>query len=418
MIPLNKTIYRRINLALLFFVISAFYGFFLRWQKVQAVFSFAYADVMQAHSHVTFLGWGFLASITIITVVFIPIQQVKLRKKSPINPLFAYSFWIMATSIMGMLISFPLQGYKFFSIAFLSFFLIASYVYLFLLYKQVSEHKTYSARFIRAGIIYYYLSSLAIWAISIITVTIGRGELYQIAISFYTHFLYNGFFVMVLFGLFVRYIEFKKIAIPEKYINAFFNFTNLAILPTFALSLLDKPVPIYIVIIGFIGASLQLISLFYLWKINKKLLQKKAFNKLVLSLLFWVIILSYALKILMQFLGAFPALAKIAMQYKPFFIIGYIHLFTLGFMSLFLFLLLKILLHINLSKWGIYLLIIGFIITEITLFLQGLLISLNRSSIENFDKVMFIHSILMPLGVLVVYLSVVFKKIDLRGKTA
>ncbi len=395
MISINRFIYKRFNLSLLFFVISAIYGLLMRWQKVTPILTIKYLDVLQAHSHVTFLGWGFLSIITLVTGIF-------LSKDIQKNNYFKYSFWIMAVSITGMLISFPLQGYKLFSIVFLSLFLLSSYVYLWVLYKKIIAEKSYSSRFLKMGIFYYFLSSLGIWSLSIISIKIGKGDLYQNSINFYTHFLYNGFFVLLLFGLFIRFLEIKKIKISQQTIKLFFHLTNIAVIPTFALSLLWKTVPNYVVIIGFVGAIIQLFSLLFLWKILMQIISQKLINQFVNNLLLSFVLSAYILKLLMQFIGAFPSVTHTAIQFKSFFVIGYIHVFTLGFLSLFLFLIFKLLLKEKLNQWGIYLFIFGIVSSEILLFSQGILLYLNQKMITNFNEILLMATILMPLGLLIV----------------
>lgn len=400
---INSFIYKRFNLSLFFFLISGLYGFLMRWQRIADILSYNYIDVLQAHSHVTFLGWGFLAAITLITAAYLSdIEQV--------NKLLTYSFWVMSVSIIGMLLSFPLQGYKFFSIGFLTLFLLASYVYLYELYINIRKSKEQSIKFIKAGIFYYFLSSLGIWGLSIITVKIGRGDLYQNVINFYTHFLYNGFFVLSLFGLLFTFIERQKRLISEKSIRVFYYLTTIAVIPAFALSLLWRDVPNYIVLFGFIGAIIQLVSLAYLWRISVQILRKEILSIYYVRFLFISIIVAYMLKIMMQFVSAFPTITKIALQYKPYFVIGYIHLFTLAFMSLFLIVLYELLLKRTISRWGMILFVLGIISSELILFSQGLLVYTKQKTINNFNEILLIASGLMVLGLMLIFVNIFIKK--------
>lgn len=397
----NKNVYLHTFIGLLFFVISALYGLLMRWQMLTPILSVKHINILQAHSHVTFLGWGFLSVVSFIRAFFIHENSI-LNKAA-----FIYSFWIMVSSLVGMLISFPLQGYKLFSIVFLTVFLLFSYVYLFSLYKQIIPIKTTSSRFVKWAIIYYYISSLGIWALSIITVKIGKGEEYQHAISFYTHFLYNGFFVLSLFGLLFRYFEINKINLSKSRIKRFFITTNMAVIPTFALSLLWVSVPVFVVILGFLGATIQIVSLFYLWKIIKEIFSKRIKTNPLNKFLLTVIFSSFFLKLIFQFFGAFPNITKMALNYKPYFVIGYIHLFTLGFMSLFIFFFNQLYLKRALSHLGIYLLVIGIVLSETLLFTQGLLFYLQEKAINNYNLLLLMATILMPLGLLIILLRII-----------
>ncbi len=393
MTAIKKIIQDRIHIAILFFFISAAYGFLLRWQKLSSI-PFNYRDILQAHSHVTFLGWGFLALISVVTYVFMP----ELVKK----PFIKYSYWVMSGSIIGMLISFPLQGYKLFSILFLSIFLLSSYVYLWQLYTLLKTKNTFAIKFIRTGILYYYLSSVAIWVIPIISIRLGKIDLYHNAIYFYLHFLYNGFFVFTLFGMLVYYMQSLKLPIAKRNLSLFYLLTNLACLPAYALSLLWNEMPFYSIAIGFFGAVLQVISLLYLWRIIKVFIASTSLKNKLLKLITIVVIGSYFLKVLMQFAGSFPEITLHAVHYKPYFVIGYIHLFTLGFMSLFLFLLFKLFFNLGISKWGISLFILGVVSSEVLLFSQGFLAFFCQKNINNYDLIMLMASFLMPLGLFVI----------------
>src|SRR5690606_39109450 len=83
---------------------------------------------------------------------------------------------------------------------------------------------------------------------------------------------------------------------------------------------------------------------------------------------------SLALKTGMQLLTAFPAIAQLAYQIRLF-IIGYLHLVVIGFVSLFLFSFYTQLGWLSFrkaaSRWGMGLFLLAFAGTEGLLFLQG-----------------------------------------------
>ena len=397
---LQNYLYKHFRVAMLFLVVSVSYGWLMRFHRVVNIPKFVYASFLQAHSHVTFLGWGFLGVTSLITVVFLP--------KMITNKTLNNSFWIMVFALIGMLISFPLQGYKLFSILFLSIFLITSYVYLGVVYKNLRNSKETSSLFIRSGILYYYLSSMAIWGIPIIKVRLGKGELYHYGIAFYTHFLYNGFFVLVLFGLFTKYlIDNKVFSDDNKAVRYVYKFTVLAVIPTFLLVFLkEKNVSSVIVIIAGLGTVLQLFSLLYLkriFSVAKHFIKKQTkYN----TLLLYIVSLAYLAKLIMQFFSAFPSVTQRALLYSSYLVIGYIHLFTLGFMTLFLLFLYSLFAQKKLPKLGVLLFVLGVILSEGLLFLQGGLYYFNFEVITPFDFVMLLFSSLMPLGLFLVFLRI------------
>ncbi len=392
---------KQFNIALFFFLISAFYGWLMRLQHVVDIPYFEYAHFIQAHSHVTFLGWGFLGVSSLIRNLFLP-QSLE-------NSTYKLLFYLMVGSLFGLLISFPLQGYHFFSILFLSVFLLTSYVYLAKIYIELRSIKALSSRFVKTGIFYYYVSSLAIWMVAFVTLHYGKNDLYHNTIYFYLHFLYNGFFVLVLFGLLIRYFEKQEKPIDSRYVTKFYQFTNWAVIPAYALSLLWSTMPSYVVGIGFVAVGLQLISVYYLVKMIKSM--QWVYENRLIKILAQTVFVSYVLKISLQFLSAFPQVTVVAVQYKSYFVIGYIHLFTLGFMSLFIFLLAYFQVGARLSKTGISLLLLGIIISEFLLFLQGILYYISGYKMSNFAEILMLVSLFMPVGLLIILIRSAFKKV-------
>ena len=131
MVSKNKYLYIHIFVSIVFFLISAFYGLLLRLEYVYPL-SIKYSAFLQAHSHVTFLGWGFLSTISLISAIF-------LSDKILNSKIIKISYWIMVICLASLLFSFPLQGYKLFSILFLTVFLLTSYIYLAFIYKKIKK---------------------------------------------------------------------------------------------------------------------------------------------------------------------------------------------------------------------------------------------------------------------------------------
>lgn len=395
-----KTIFaKRITVARTFFIISALYGLLLRLYHVIDL-PIVYKSFLQAHSHITFLGWGFLAVTSIIIFVFFPEEltnSVYLKRL----------FTLMTATLFGMLVSFPLQGYKFFSILFLTIFLVTSYFYLYAIYKKL-ECSLMSVRFIKTGIIYYFISSLAIWAVAIITSKFGKTDLYFNAVYFYLHFLYNGFFVFVLFGLLVRYIEKTQTNSKPIVLRNFYWLTNIAVVPAYALSLLWNVMPSIVYGLGIIAVVLQLFSLYYLFIITKNTIKFIETNHI--KNIFSFVIISYFLKIFLQFLSAFPNIVAIALTYKSYFVIGYLHLYSLGFMSMFIILLLKLHPKKALNITGINLLMTGILLSELLLFIHGSTLLFFEYSIPHIKWTLIIASALMPIGLLIVHIKLLSKK--------
>ena len=382
------------------FILSALYGLLMRWNFAFPTKFIPYQNLLQSHSHVAFLGWGYLVIIGAILFYFVS-DAAKQHK------VYKATLGILLVVIPLMLISFPLGGYKVFSIVLLAVFGLTSYVLSFRMLKDIQGNNT-SVKLIRYGIYYYLLSSLATWFLAFVIVTQGKTDLYYNTVYFYLHFLYNGFFVFALFGLLFKIFENQQIIISEKLQKRFFLYLNIACVPAYALSVLWSTDFSWYYIIGFVASVLQFISLVFLLKILKQ-----AFSQInwsfISKLLLKFAMISYIIKIISQILSAFPYIVEKSLGLKPFFIIGYLHLFTLGFLSVLLFLILDQLKKINLnkptSKVGILLFLSGVFITETLLFLQGFLFLLQFNAIKNYSLILLIFSFLMILGLLVVYIN-------------
>lgn len=387
-------------IAFAFFIISAFIGLLIRYNFVVPSAAITYNNFLQAHSHIAFLGWGYLASIGAIITLFVP-------KDKRVTLVLKTSIISIIIAVFLMVFSFITSGYKVFSISLLTIFGVVSYVVSFALLKQLKNNKT-ATNLIRFGIYYYLLSSLATWFLAFVIIKFGKTDVYYNTVYFYLHFLYNGFITFSLFGVFFKLIENQNLTCNENNKKKFYVFLNIACLPTYCLSVLWSSQAIYLNIIGFIAAFFQLISLFYLIKIIFQLYRQLNWT-FISKLLLQTVIVAYSLKVSIQLISAFPYIVKKSLALKPYFIIGYLHLFTLAFMSVFLMLILiqlhKIFIKSAVAKVGIYLFLISVFVTEFFLFGQGLLLLTKNSPIVNYNFWLFSCSFFLFLGIFLIFIA-------------
>lgn len=387
------------------FILSALYGLLLRWNFAFPTKFVDYQRFLQSHSHVAFLGWGYLVTIGSILNYFIKPTSKQLKVYSNL-------LLVIVVTITLMLISFPLSGYKTFSIVLLSVFGITSYVLSYSLLKDIKGNSI-AVKLIKYGIYYYLLSSLATWFLAGVIVTQGKTDLYYNTVYFYLHFLYNGYFAFVLFGLLFKIFEKQNISISRKLKKNFFLYLNIACIPAYALSILWSDVSAVFYLIGFVASILQLISLFFLIKILRQAVKQLNWSSLSKFLLKFAL-LAYGLKISIQISSAFPFIVEKSLALKHFFIIGYLHLFTLAFMSVLLLLILgkfKIVEFKSIqSKIGIITFLTGVFVTETLLFLQGFLFLNGLKPIEYYNLVLLVFSAVMVIGLLIIFINQFIKK--------
>ncbi|WP_048921099.1 hypothetical protein [Rufibacter radiotolerans] len=400
--------------ALLNLVVVAFLGLLLRWMFVAPVAGLNYKFLLHAHSHVALLGWLYSALFVGLLVAYLPPELQHKRT-------YTWQFWLSQGAVLGMLLTFPVQGYAAASITFSSAHILLSYWFIYRFLKDVKsvpaiqQKHPVSLRFVKAALFFLALSSLGPWAMGPIMAT-GRtfSELYYNAIYFYLHFQYNGWFTFAVLGLVFWLLERHQITFPVKTSNPFFLQMFWSCLPAYLLSVLWTKPDIAVFLAGGASALVQVaaLGLFLrmLWPARRQILA--LFGPWGRGLVL-LALLAFTLKTIMQLLTAFPYMADLAFKLR-FFIIGYLHLVLIGFISLFVFAFFTQLGWLSfrktVSRWGMGLFLFAFVGTEALLFLQGTLFWLGLGNIPHFYEGMFGLSVLLPVGILLFFLA------QLRGK--
>ena len=100
-------------------------GLAMRYTSINPI-GFNYRFLTHAHSHVAMLGWVYLMLFTLIVHYFIP------EKK----PIYNRLFWLTEVAVVGMMLSFPLQGYAAISISFSTLHIFCSYYFVYLIWNH------------------------------------------------------------------------------------------------------------------------------------------------------------------------------------------------------------------------------------------------------------------------------------------
>lgn len=361
---LKENLYHKhIRIAVIYFGIAAFLGILLRSYPISS-FGFNYRYMVHAHSHIALLGWAYVALTTLLHSCFVDKDTASRNYKR--------IFWGTQISLIGMLLTFPFQGYALFSIIFSTFFLIVSYSYAHHFWKNIDPKYKYSKSLLcaKAALLYMVISSIGPWALGAIMGTLGAQSIwYRLSIYFYLHFQYNGWMVLALVGSFMYALEQHGWKVPQKSFNHFFGALNTGAVLTFFLSTLwTKPGP-WLYILGGFGAISQLYAFVSLWTMVKRKGVKLSLSK-VQSLLFRSVIVLGTIKIMLQLLTALPYFASMADTYLDL-TIGYLHLTFLGVISLGLFLAVDYLRLFSISKNALLWYLAGFALTEILIFYKG-----------------------------------------------
>jgi hypothetical protein len=372
----------RVSLVNLF--ILALMGLALRAYPVYEM-PFDYKNFLHAHSHFAFAGWVMPLLTWLITRYFPASGNV---------PSFHWRniIWLNLFSAYGMLFTFPFVGYAALSVVFSTLNIFCGFYLAIILWKATSkERNSVPEKFLRAGLVYMTASAIGPFAtVPIILSGLQGTSAYYDVIYFYLHFQYNGWFTFVLLAVFYNII--KENANP-RYGNLVFRLMNLAVVPTFFLSVLWHKPGVMFNVIGGAGALLQLVALWFLWKDAKGIKWNNKFVSSLANLAF----AAFAFKLVLQFESALPAVAALASAERNF-VIAYLHLVLLGFISLgaFAFLLNTVPTAIACQK-PLRIFIAGFVVTELLLVAQAVC-STQNIAIPYFPQWMFIATLLLPVG--------------------
>ena len=375
------------------FFIAASMGLVLRFVAIFPVPNINYQFLLHGHSHVAMLGWVYLMIYSLIVHFFIPKTA---QQKTIYNRL----FWLTEIAVIGMMFRFPVEGYAFFSIIFSTLHIFCSYYFCRLVWKDAKTNSLPEKQLLRTALFFMLLSTLGVWCLGPAVGLLGKASaFYQIAIQFFLHFQFNGWFLFAILALFLKHLN---ATIDKKTFQRFYNFLVSATFLTLALPVswyLPNPLFHWI---NSLGVLLQLISFILFIQIIRPHFETFFSNlKTVEKLVYGFALTSLVLKVVIQLIVLIPELAQISHQIRNF-VIGYIHLTMLGIISGFLlgFVLQNTFLNGQKKrvKLGILLFLIGFTGTEILLFLQGSHFFFNKGQLAGYTENLFTASIFLPLG--------------------
>lgn len=346
--------------AFTYFVIVVCLGIFMRSvQVVDYPFEFNYRNIVHTHSHLALLGFVYVLLSAILVRTFIPLNA-QLHKR------YRWLFYITQLSVLGMLCSFPFQGYGAVSISFSSVFIFCTYFFAKFFMKYATSP------FVKMGIWYLILSSLGIWLMPVTIVKYGKfSDMYMCAIAFFLHFQYNGFMLSSLMGLFIKKYGWE-VQYPQLIKRVFILFQAGIIGSLFISWVGYFSYPIYY-IVGGASVLIWLIAVVMILRLYLKTQPK--------SFLATVFISFFIAKVVMMFTGAFPVLTPYLFKNIDL-LISYLHFNFLGIVTIGLLLFLEEVYKVN--RWLVYLFLFAFITTEVLITYKGFSVIVNYPIFSNF----------------------------------
>ena len=393
------------KIALFNFLAAAILGVLLRFAFVQELSWMNYTNVLHAHSHVASLGWLYLALFALLTRNF-----VKQRTTS-----MTWVFWISQVSVLGMFFTFIHTGYAPLSIGFSTLHAVLSYEFAHILWKELKEREKegypkWALIFIKSSLVFMILSTLALWALPALIIGNLKGSaIYYAIIQFYLHFQFNGWFIFAIIGLFLHGVGDHLGSISDRLMKTFWITLSVSCLLTYALSVTwSMPMPFLFTVNG-IGATIQFVGLILFLLILRqfKIDWASRFTRTT-HVLMWTALLCLVLKTIIQTSILIPGVADMAFTIRNF-VLAFIHLILLGIVSSFLFA------EVSSYAWfktkasgahiGIGLFLLGFVLTEILLFGQGLLLWFNQGFLDHYHMYIFLASVLLPIALVCIVTS-------------
>ncbi len=414
MISKGRVIRVGLFFAIVNFLITAAIGILLRYNNVFPIYDFAVRYWIHGHSHTGFLGWVFLALVTLCFEMLLP-------KNSKINNKIYRLIIYFQIAVLGMLITFPFMGYAAPSILFSTFHLILSLVFAIVFFRN-ADKKDLASKFMKAALVFMLLSNLGPLALGPLMVLDLKGTpWYDMAIYFYLHFQYNGWFTLAVFSLFIKLLEQMSVFVDVEKGKSILKLLIYGTILTLALSALGFGFSPYVKVIGFVGATLQLLAGFVLLKM---LFVKSDLSKILINdwikWFFGLALFSWLIKILMQLLSSFPIISSFA-YFNREAIMTYLHLSFLGFTSCFLIGLCIVKNYLStsslISRVGFGLFLLGVVLMELTLGIKSLPQFLNIPLLKSIDIALFAESLVLFIGIsILLFFAFIFPNRHIKQK--
>lgn len=384
---------------LLNFLVAALLGLLLRYAMVGEI-GINYRFLTHAHSHVAMLGWVYLMLFTFFLYYFVPYK----------GRVYNRLFWLTQLSVLGMMFSFPFQGYAAVSISFSTLHILCSYAFAYRIWKDLKINNPLVESFVRWALVFMVLSTVGVWCLGPAVGLMGKtSAFYQIAIQCFLHFQFNGWFLFAVIAVLFHQLNIKK----TKTSKVFLYVLIAATICTLALPVQWFAPHGTLPYINAIGVVLQLIALYYFLKLIKipyrTIIVK---HQKILRVLYAFSLGCFILKMVLQTTAVIPNFSITLINHKNF-IIGFIHLMMLGVISGFLFAFLifsKTIKPSRIFKLGIYSFLIGFSLTELLLAYQGGLLYFGMGQLQQYHQLLFWSSMFLPLGIAIISTSYLKQK--------
>lgn len=399
---MSKFLHKWLTISFLNLLLVAGLGVILRY-KIEFYLPFIEQKyVLHSHSHFAFSGW-ITQTLMVLLVHYLGLKSGELVLKK-----YRWLLYANLITAYGMLISFIIQGYAFFSISFSVLSILVSYFFAAHYWKDLDRMKEnkVSHWWFKAALAFSVISSIGTFGLAYMMVnkTIDQNW-YMATIYFFLHFQYNGWFFFAGMGLLVSKLE--KINTAVKDLKMAFLLFCFACIPAYFLSVLWIPFGgiIYGIIIAAVIAQLVGWALMVRLFIKNKIFISQQFSTYGKVLLLLSAI-AFSIKLLLQSGSLHPELSQLSYGFRPI-IIGYLHLVLLAVTSIFIIGYIISFELVPVTKKliaGVFIFVAGIIINELLLMVQSVA-ALTYNSIPYINILLLIAAVILFIGISIMFIS-------------
>jgi len=393
--------YRWLKIALINFCVVALVGVTMRYKNIYPLAVLDQKSLMHGHSHFAFVGWVAMALMTIMVIV------LKVNKVSANYKKYNYLLLSELINAYAMLISFIIEGYGVWSIIFSTVTILLSYIFIYYYLRDLRLLKALPLTkiWLKAAMALWAVSSLGAFGLAYLMMTHNKiQDLYFMSIYLFLHFQYNGWFLFACFGLFMAGVEKQLHPKSLFYCKRLLLMMSITVAPTYFLSILWLHLPRFIIYLADTAGIIQLLVLVYfiplVYRIGKDLC---IIPGRTTKQLWQLSCFAFILKIVLQVFSTVPYLNSFAFSVRPI-VIGYLHLCFVGIISLFL---LGIILpyivkeneRLQAARFGLLLFLIGFLVQELLLLLQGVEV-MQGNIVRYAGQILLYAALCMAIGLI------------------
>jgi len=245
---------RAFGVALGFLAVTAALGAVLRLHGIWSVPGMNYGHLLHTHSHVAFLGWVLNAFFALALAHFTPAsgRRTSLR-----------IFVVLQVAMVGMMVSYPFQGYGPVSISFSTLHTVGSVLFAWRLWRRNLAAPVARAH-LRAALVFLIASGAGPLVLGpLAALGMRENPAYSLAIYFYLHAQYNGWFLFFLQAVLLQSLALHGYRIDEAAARRALLWLVTGAVLTYAQSTLWLGPPTWVRIVAGVGGVVQLLGCYH-----------------------------------------------------------------------------------------------------------------------------------------------------------